>query len=93
MNQIILTKDSSYSLMSGFCTLVLNFFPLSISEAQGAICGNKVTEDGEECDCGYKTDDSCKKDTCCVGRDTQSKGSGCKRRGNATCRSVNHFIV
>lgn len=54
-------------------------------DAQGAICGNMVTEAGEECDCGYKTDESCRKDTCCVGRDVKSEGSGCKRRYNATC--------
>ncbi|PFX21056.1 Disintegrin and metalloproteinase domain-containing protein 10 [Stylophora pistillata] len=58
-------------------------------DAQGAICGNMVTEAGEECDCGYKTDESCKKDTCCVGRDVNSEGSGCKRRYNATCSGIN----
>lgn len=60
---------------------------------QGVICGNKVIEDGEECDCGYKIDDLCKKDICCVGRDIKSKGSGCKRSKNVICRSVNYFIV
>ncbi|KAL9985306.1 hypothetical protein ACROYT_G007694 [Oculina patagonica] len=38
-------------------------------DTQGAICGNMIVERGEECDCGYVEDDSCKKDICCQGSD------------------------
>ncbi|XP_078360302.1 LOW QUALITY PROTEIN: disintegrin and metalloproteinase domain-containing protein 10-like [Oculina patagonica] len=51
-------------------------------EAQGAICGNMVVEKGEECDCGYVGDESCKKDLCCEGRNGTS---GCKRMPGKKC--------
>ena len=59
-------------------------------ETQGAICGNKVVEKGEECDCGYAEDESCKKDICCEGR---NGNNGCTRLPGKACRSVKyHFL-
>ena len=52
-----------------------------------------VVETGEECDCGYKTDLSCKKDTCCLGREEGSASTGCKRPVGKVCRSVSHLLV
>lgn len=56
--------------------------------AEEAICGNMVVEKGEQCDCGYGTDDSCKlDDQCCQGRN----GTGaplpgdCKLLPGKTC--------
>ncbi|KAL1132299.1 hypothetical protein AAG570_010256, partial [Ranatra chinensis] len=56
----------------------------------GAFCGNKIVEDGEECDCGY--DEVECKDECCYPRivseyDRSYNGSakGCHRRANTQC--------
>lgn len=70
--------------------LKLFVFSLVISvEADGAICGNKVVEEGEECDCGYVNDKSCKEDICCEGRNSTG---GCKRLPGRNCRLVQfHF--
>ena len=58
-------------------------------DAEGAVCGNMVVEEGEECDCGYIEDESCKTDICCIGRDGTS---GCKRKPGKECRLVRfHF--
>lgn len=60
------------------------FLSLFISvDAEGAICGNKVVEEGEECDCGYAEDKSCDEDICCEGR---NKTSGCTRLPGRNCR-------
>lgn len=58
-------------------------------DAEGAICGNKVVEEGEECDCGYVEDKSCEEDVCCMGR---NKTDGCTRMPGENCRLVQfHF--
>lgn len=56
----------------------------------GAFCGNKIVEDGEECDCGYD-DDECT-DKCCYPRQLSPKdkmmnstAKGCSRRQNTQC--------
>ena len=54
-------------------------------DAEGAVCGNMVVEEGEECDCGYIEDESCKTDNCCIGR---NETSGCKRKPGKECRLV-----
>ncbi|XP_020898884.1 disintegrin and metalloproteinase domain-containing protein 10 [Exaiptasia diaphana] len=45
-------------------------------ESQAAICGNKVVEEGEECDCGFVDDPSCIEDKCCNGK-KEGKKEGC----------------
>ncbi|XP_076451236.1 disintegrin and metalloproteinase domain-containing protein 10-like [Babylonia areolata] len=50
-----------------------------------AFCGNKITEEGEECDCGFGT---CSAATCCVGRDEDDPTSGCLLTGSALCSPV-----
>lgn len=56
----------------------------------GAFCGNKIVEDGEECDCGY--DDKECKDQCCYPkvmnqRDIEQNrtATGCTRRFGTEC--------
>lgn len=77
-------------MLSLLCTatehalMTLNFlYPLI--DWKGAFCGNKIVEDGEECDCGYD-DDECE-EKCCYPRvvSEQDKAlnpaaQGCKRR-------------
>lgn len=42
-------------------------------------CGNRVVEEGEQCDCGYLNEQSCKKDLCCHGASQNGGGSSdCK---------------
>lgn len=61
------------------------FFFFIYTDWKGAFCGNKIVEDGEECDCGYD-DDECE-EKCCYPRvvSEQDKNlnpaaQGCKRR-------------
>ncbi|CAH1403366.1 unnamed protein product [Nezara viridula] len=56
----------------------------------GAFCGNKIVEDGEECDCGY--DELECRDKCCYPRlvnDSEKRrntsAKGCTRRANTQC--------
>lgn len=46
-----------------------------------AFCGNKIVEDTEQCDCGYKEDCD---DQCCYGRGT-SESEDCKRKPDTVC--------
>ena len=63
-----------------YCLKMRIFF----TEPKSAICGNKVVEEGEECDCGYA--DECN-DNCCVGQPIGGNaGVGCKRATNVSCR-------
>ncbi|XP_041355822.1 disintegrin and metalloproteinase domain-containing protein 10-like isoform X2 [Gigantopelta aegis] len=41
-----------------------------LSESQGQFCGNGITEEGEECDCGFKEDCT---DTCCHPKGAENK--------------------
>ena len=58
-------------------------------ESSGAFCGNKIVEEGEECDCGY--DDQECQENCCYPRnsdelsDDESKVKRCTFRPNAEC--------
>lgn len=61
------------------------------TKSEGAFCGNKIVEAGEECDCGYNEMEC--KDKCCYPRvvspeDKQfnSSAKGCTRRINTECR-------
>lgn len=68
---------------------------ICVAASEGAFCGNKIVEDGEECDCGYD-DEECD-DKCCYpkivsDRDRKLNSSadkGCKRRVQTECRYVN----
>jgi len=48
-----------------------------------AICGNRVVEKGEDCDCGYDNEKSCKEDLCCEGAKVDGKSGGCKYTSKA----------
>ena len=53
-----------------------------------------VVEKGEQCDCGYETDNSClKDDPCCQGRNGtgEPQPGGCKLLPGKTCRLVSFF--
>ena len=53
------------------------------------ICGNKEVETGEDCDCGYTSDDSCRNDPCCQGASTNElRNTGCKHTLKAKHISV-----
>lgn len=59
---------------------------LSVSAYTGSMCGNKVVEEGEECDCGW--DDECT-EQCCNPQSSDSSGpKGCTLKPNAACRYV-----
>lgn len=58
--------------------------------SEGAFCGNKIVEAGEECDCGYDNNEC--KDMCCYPRivDPEDKlrnnsAKGCQRRAGTDC--------
>ncbi|XP_068082723.1 disintegrin and metalloproteinase domain-containing protein 10 isoform X2 [Anabrus simplex] len=58
--------------------------------SEGAFCGNKIVEVGEECDCGYD-DDECT-DKCCyprqvseADRNLNASAKGCYRRSHTQC--------
>ncbi|XP_052131768.1 disintegrin and metalloproteinase domain-containing protein 10 isoform X1 [Frankliniella occidentalis] len=58
-------------------------------ESEGAFCGNKIVEDGEECDCGF--DNECT-DPCCYPRNFSEHDHNlnksavmCARRANTQC--------
>ena len=56
-------------------------------QSDGAFCGNKIVEDGEECDCGFD-DEECS-ETCChprnSGRDGKRDERSCKLKAGAQC--------
>lgn len=58
--------------------------------SEGAFCGNKIVEIGEECDCGFN-DEECR-DRCCYPRivseydlSTNQSAKGCSRRAKTQC--------
>ena len=61
------------------------------SETNGTFCGNKIVEEGEECDCGY--DELECKEKCCYPRilteamkKENSSAVQCARRARTECR-------
>ena len=63
--------------------------PDCFRENEGAFCGNKIVEPGEECDCGY--DETECEEQCCYPRkskglsDQENKERRCKRKENTEC--------
>nr|CAD7201691.1 unnamed protein product [Timema douglasi] len=60
--------------------------------SEGAFCGNKIVEAGEECDCGYDYEECT--DKCCYPRivnetdkSNNSSAKGCARRTRTQCRA------
>jgi len=43
-----------------------------------AICGNRVVEEGEQCDCGYVNEASCEVDVCCIGQTVSGTAANAK---------------
>ncbi len=81
-----MTMFISRGRVAGRSTSVAHLlFPSLLADWKGAFCGNKIVEDGEECDCGYD-DDECE-EKCCYPRVVSEKdrelnpaAQGCKRR-------------
>lgn len=72
------------TFLSFFFEKLISCF-ISLLDWRGAFCGNKIVEDGEECDCGYD-DDECE-EKCCYPRVVSETdkalnpaAQGCKRR-------------
>ncbi len=63
--------------------------PNCFTESNGAFCGNKIVEEGEECDCGF--DDTECTEQCCFPRksarlsDEDNKRNRCKRKPDTEC--------
>ena len=58
--------------------------------SEGAFCGNKIVEAGEECDCGFNKEECT--DKCCYPRivsetdlNYNASAKGCTRRRNTQC--------
>ena len=56
-------------------------------KGKSPICGNRIVEPGEECDCGYATEDSCLEDQCCQGASPDGY-FGCKHSNKAKKNSL-----
>lgn len=56
-----------------------------IAQNNGSYCGNKIVEEGEECDCG-RPDECDAVDACCVARDDALRIPGCTVRQGKQCR-------
>lgn len=61
-----------------------------LTASEGAFCGNKIVEVGEECDCGYDENEC--KDRCCYPRQLSTlekernfTARGCTRKANTQC--------
>lgn len=53
----------------------------------GSYCGNKIVEEGEDCDCG-RPEECLAVDKCCVARNEALKIPGCTVKQGKQCRYV-----
>ncbi|KAL9986011.1 hypothetical protein ACROYT_G000064 [Oculina patagonica] len=58
-----------------------------IAHNNGSFCGNKIVEEGEDCDCG-RPDDCLAEDKCCVARNDDLNIPGCTVRQGKQCSYV-----
>ena len=61
-------------------------FPLK-AHNNGSYCGNRIVEEGEDCDCG-RSEECLEVDKCCVARDDALNIPGCTIRKEKQCRCV-----
>ena len=59
----------------------------SIAHNNGSYCGNKIVEEGEDCDCG-RPEECLAVDKCCVARNDALNIPGCTVRQGKQCRCV-----
>jgi len=69
---------------------LINKFFSTFTATNGTFCGNKIVEDGEECDCGYNYEECMEK--CCYPRQVTEKdrlenpnAQGCRRKPGYRC--------
>lgn len=62
-----------------------------VAATNGTFCGNKIVEEGEECDCGYDKEDC--EEQCCyprlvsrLERDRNDTAKMCSRKYKTQCR-------
>ncbi|XP_020621445.1 disintegrin and metalloproteinase domain-containing protein 10-like [Orbicella faveolata] len=58
-----------------------------IAHSSGSYCGNKIVEEGEDCDCG-RPEECLEVDKCCVARDDALNIPGCTVKQGEQCRCV-----
>ncbi|XP_020621435.1 disintegrin and metalloproteinase domain-containing protein 10-like [Orbicella faveolata] len=58
-----------------------------IAHSSGSYCGNKIVEEGEDCDCG-RPEECLEVDKCCVARDDALNIPGCTVKQGEQCSSV-----
>ena len=61
-------------------------FPLA-AHNNGSYCGNKIVEEGEDCDCG-RPEECLAVDKCCVARNDALNIPGCTVKHGKQCRCV-----
>ena len=57
------------------------------AHSSGSYCGNKIVEEGEDCDCG-RPEECLEVDKCCVARDDALNIPGCTVKQGEQCRCV-----
>ncbi len=71
--------------------LIVIFIVIFTTESDRAVCGNRIVDEGEECDCGYT--DQCT-DKCCTARvpdksmEDRENMYACKLKQSSQCRLV-----
>ena len=66
----------------GLLVFLNNF--IFFSANTNAICGNRIKEEGEECDCGWESE--CTEGCCNPQTDTPGAETPCTRKSTAVCR-------